>query len=325
MSAGEGRGTPYDALVVGAGPAGLAAATWLARYRRDVLVVDSGEYRAAQVVHSHGYLGRDPQRPLDLLARGRADLLSYATAHYRPGQVTSVSGCTGDFRAELDDGSAVRALRLVLACGVRDAFPDLPGFAVHYGASVFHCPSCDGYDARDHDVVAYGWSEHLAGFAVTLLDWARSVTVVTGGRRFTGDGACHALLRRHDVELVEEDVVELVGERGDLRSVRLAGGRELRASRLFFSVAHEPRTQLARMLGCAIDEDGYVVIDRDGRTSVPGVFSAGDVVPGLQLVQVAAGEGAAAGVTAARSLHGEPGSAASPPAAPDIAAELRAP
>jgi thioredoxin reductase len=156
-------------VVVGGGPAGLAAASWLARYRRRVLVVDSGEHRADRVEHSHGYLGRDPQTPRELLARGRQEVLAYPTASIVGDVVESVSRAPRGFAVTLRDGGLVLAHRLVLACGVRDAKPDVPGLEEHYGASVFHCPSCDGYEARDRDVVALGWSENLVGFAAMTL------------------------------------------------------------------------------------------------------------------------------------------------------------
>ncbi len=314
----------HDAVVVGGGPAGLAAATWLARYRRDVVVVDAGRLRAQRVEQSHGYLGRDPQVPTELVATARRQLQRYPTVAVRTGEVTETAGRCGAFRLGLADGGELRALRVVLATGVADRFPDVEGFATHYGADVFHCPACDGYDAQGRDVVAYGWDEKLVGFATTLLNWARSVTVVTGGRRFEGDEACRATLGGHGVPVVEEDAIALVGTRGHLQGVRLAGGGQLPASRLFFSVAHEPRVGLARALGCALDRDGYVVVDDEGQTSVAGVYAAGDVVPGLQLVQVAAAEGCVAGVGAALSLQGEPGSPLSPPPAPDAPAEIEA-
>jgi len=231
-----------DAVVVGGGPSGLAAASWLARYRRRVLVVDSGEHRSDRVEHSHGYLGRDPQTPRELLARGREELLAYPHASIVADVVTSAwRRPDGSFGVALRDAGTLMAHKLVLACGVVDAKPDVPGLEEHYGASVFHCPACDGYEARDQDVVALGWSENLSGFAATLLGWARSVTVVTAGERFRGDGACRVLLDRHGVEVIEERVVSLVGPRGRLRAARLASGRELPCSLVFFSGAHQPR------------------------------------------------------------------------------------
>jgi thioredoxin reductase len=128
--------------------------------------------------------------------------------------VTAVSGRRGDFTVVVD-GEQVPALRVVLATGVSDAFPEIDNFAEHYGASAFHCPTCDGFEARDRNVVAVGWSEAAAGFALLLLDWAKSVTLVTDGRRFEGDDARRAALGRHGIELIEDDAVLMEGSRGD--------------------------------------------------------------------------------------------------------------
>jgi thioredoxin reductase len=311
-----------DVVVVGGGPSGLAAASWLARYRRRVLVVDSGEHRADRVEHSHGYLGRDPQTPRELLARGREELLAYPTASLVADAVESAQERPGGgFAVTLRSAGLVVTHKLVLACGVADTMPDIPGLDEHYGAAVFHCPACDGYEAQGREVLAIGWSEHLVGFAATLLEWARSVTVVTGGERFRGDDACRGLLDRHGVEVLEEKVVELIGRRGDLRAARLASGRMLPCSLAFFSVAHQPRTDLAQQLGCRIDDDGYVEINDCGMTSVDGVYAAGDLVPGLQLTSIAVAKGVVAGVDCAQSFFGQPTAVLSPDAAPDLPGE----
>lgn len=302
-----------DVVVVGGGPAGLAAASWLGRYRRSVVLLDSQEYRAARVERSHGYLGRDPQQPVELLARGREEVLAYPTVHVRQRSARSVAR-RRDGRFEVDDD--LLAHRLVLACGVQDAFPDVEGFDEHYGASVFHCPSCDGYEARDRHVVALGWDPHLVGFAETLKNWAASVTVVTNGIRFQGDDSCRTELAEHEIDLIERDVVRFLGERGDLQGVELGDGRVLDASMVLFSVAHEPRVQLGTALGCELDEEGYLAVNSKGLTSVPGVYAAGDCTPGLQLVSVAAASGVVAGVACAHSFFGQSGAPTSPEPAP---------
>jgi thioredoxin reductase len=312
------RVAEVDAVVVGGGAAGLSAALWLARYRRSVVVVDSGSYRAQHVERSHGYLGRDPQQPMSLLERGREELLAYPTAAVR---TAAVEGCArrddGLFEVELDSGGPVLAHRVVLATGVVDALPAVAGAQEHYGASLFHCPACDGYEARDADVVAIGWDRRLVGFATTLLNWAASVVVVSHGARFQGDEECREVLAGNGVELVELAAAELIGTRGDLQGVRLQSGRVLPATLAFFSVDHRPRTALAVQLGCALDPEGYVVVDDEGATSVDGVYAAGDVTPGLQLVQVAAASGAVAGVGCAQSFFGRRSAPTSPDPAPD--------
>ena len=317
MSGGTGTGVTdrleVDVVVVGGGPAGLAAASWLGRYRRSVVVLDSQEYRSANVERSHGYLGRDPQKPVELLERGRQEVLAYPTVSVRTRQAArAVRREDGLF--EVDDD--LLAHRMVLACGVQDAFPQVEGFAEHYGASVFHCPSCDGYEARDRHVVALGWDPHLVGFAETLKNWAASVTVVTNGVRFQGDDACRTELAEHEIDLLERNAVRFLGGRGDLKGIELDGGEVLEASMVLFSVAHEPRVELALALGCELDEEGYVAVNSKGLTSVPGVYAAGDLTPGLQLVSVAAASGVVAGVACAHSFFGQQGAPTSPEPAP---------
>ncbi len=199
---------------------------------------------------------------------------------------------------------------------MKDAFPAVEGFDEHYGASVFHCPSCDGYEARDRHVIALGWDPHLVGFAETLKNWAASVTVVTNGMRFQGDESCRAELAEHDIDLLERDAVRFLGTRGDLDGVELDGGEVLEASMVLFSVAHQPRIELAVSLGCELDEEGYVAVNSKGLTSVPGVYAAGDLTPGLQLVSVAAASGVVAGVACAQSFFGTQGAPTSPEPAP---------
>jgi len=169
----------------------------------------------------------------------------------------------------------------------------------HYGASAFHCPTCDGYEARDRRVVMLGWGSQVAGVGLELLDWAREVTIVTAGGRFEGDERHRQALERHGIDLVEEEVAELVGPRHDLQAVVLAD-----------------------QLGCELTDEGCLQVDECGRTSVDGVFGAGDVTPGIQLVQVAAAEGAIAGVTCALSLAGEPRATEAPAPGPDAESEV---
>jgi thioredoxin reductase len=306
----------YDAIVVGGGPAGLTAATWLARYRRSVLLVDAGEQRNRWVDASHGYFSRDPAAPSVLLEEARAQLAAYPYARSVSGRVSAVRRSGSEFVVAVGPVEE-RALRLVLATGVEDAFPEVDGFFDHYGASVFHCPSCDGYEARGRNVVVLGWTEYVAAFAVTLLDWAASVVIVTDGRRFPGDDEQRATLAAFDVRVVEDVALRFLGERGSLDGLELRTLGCVPCELAFFSVAHRPRNALAASLGVAVSDEGCVLVDEEGATNVPGVFAAGDLTPGMQLIQVAAAKGAVAGITAAQSLRGTRGGPLSPPPAPD--------
>jgi thioredoxin reductase len=317
--AGGDHGTEtVDVLVVGGGPAGLSAATWLGRHRRRTLLVDAGEHRNRWVEHVHGLLTNDPIAPAELHRRARTDLQQYPHVTLLQDRVTALRGSEGAFVAELAGGRApVTASRVVLATGVRDRFPELEGFERHYGADVFHCPTCEGFDARDRDVVVLGWGVHVPAFATGLLDWAASVAIVTDGPtpRFTAEQ--RARLDDFGVQLVDGRADALLGERGALRCLRLADGRELPASKVFFSIGHDPTLDLADGLGCERTAEGVLAVDEHGLTSVPGVYAAGDITPGMQLVAVAIGKGTVAGVAAAMSLQGERTVRDAPDPAPD--------
>lgn len=311
----------HDVIIIGGGPAGLAAATWLGRYRRAALIIDSGEYRNAAVEEVHGYLGDDPVRPSDLRDRALDDLARYECVHRREGEVSQVAG-NGDGFDVAVDGETLTCRRLVLATGVRDVLPDVAGIEQHYGVDVYHCPPCDAYEARDHDVAVIGWAEQVPAFAINLLDWVRSVRIVTEGRELPADGEQRRRLAEHGIDVVEGAARELIGEPGDLRAIELHSGERVEATYAFFSIHHEPVTDLAEQLGCELDGDGYVTVDHEGAASVEGVWAAGDLTPGMQLVAVAAAQGAIAGVSAARSFHGESSASEASQPAPDPSEEL---
>lgn len=295
-----------DAVIVGGGPAGLAAAGWLGRYRRRTLLVDAEEGRNRWADELHGLPGSDTAPPGELRATARREVLRYPDVAVRSGRVLA-AGADGGGGFVLDvDGEEVASRRVVLATGVRDVFPDIEGFFTHYGSGAHHCPTCDGYEARDQVVAVIGWQGQVAGFAVTLLDWATKVRIVTDGRALECEDEVRAALDRHGVEVIEDTVRAMVGDRDDLRGLELASGATVDAAMAFFSIEHEPVTDLAEQLGCALDEDGYVAVDAEGLTSVAGVYAAGDLTPGMQLIPVAIGKGTVAGVACAISLQGAP-------------------
>ena len=310
-----------DVVIVGGGPAGLAAALWLGRYRRRTVVIDGGEGRNRYAGASHGYLGSDGRSPDELRAAARADVGRYETVRFETGLVDGIERAGHRFHVEAGPGFLAR--RVLLACGVIDETPAIPGFDELYGKHIFHCSCCDGYESSNQDVLAIGWGEHTAGYALDLLEWGARVTLVTNGEEFEGDRSCEAALQRNHIEVVEERVTDLLVSRGEMTGAIVESGRTIPATRAFFSIRHHPRNELALALGCEVDEQGYVQVGPHGETSVEGVYAAGDLTPGEQLVQTAAAEGAVAGIACAMSLRGATAAADDvPEPGPDPEAEL---
>ncbi|WP_298591374.1 NAD(P)/FAD-dependent oxidoreductase [uncultured Kocuria sp.] len=301
-----------DVLVVGGGPAGLSAATWLGRYQRSTLVVDSGQQRNLPADRAHGLLGRDPTTPQEFLAEARAGVEQYSEVVLHHGAVTALHRDeAGTFLATVD-GAQVYAERVVLATGVRDRLPELAGLHDHYGTDVHHCPACDGYTARDRVVIVLGSGEQVPAYAAELLDWADTVRIVTDTTAPAFDEDQRAVLADHGAEVVDGVAEALVGAPGALVGVQLTTGELVEGDKVFFSYAHHPANHLARDLGCELDHEGGILVDGFQLTSVDGVYAAGDITAGLQLVPIAIGKGAAAGVACATSLRGHPTNGATP-------------
>lgn len=292
-----------DALVVGGGPAGLSAATWLGRYRRHTLVVDAGEHRNRFTNRVHGLLGRDPISPQTLLAEARAGLAQYDRVQVHDGTISTVDRTENGRFLAMVDGTPVIAERVVLATGVQDQLPDIAGIGEHYGTNVYHCPACDGHEIRGRTVIALGAGEHVPAYAAELLEWADSVCIVTDTSEPAFDETQRETLSRHRINVVDGVADALVGAPDALEGLRLRDGTLVQADAVFFSYAHHPTNDLARYLGCELDDEGHIAVDGDQLTSIHGVYAIGDITPGIQLVPMAISEGVAAAVACATSLH----------------------
>lgn len=293
----------YDACIIGGGPAGLAAATWLGRFRRSAVVIDSGEYRNRWIERAHGYLGSDPVDPAALRHAARRDLQQYERITSVEDRISTVEQTREGFLSRGLEG-LYESKRLILATGVVDALPSIEGFQEHYGADVFHCPLCDGYEARGKHVAVLGFTEQSARFATNLLNWAASVTLIAQGDAGQDTRGVVQAERHPAVEIIWARPVRFEGGRGGLKGITLDSGELVPCEVAFFSTGNFPKSKLADQLGCRFTEEDCVEVDKDCMTSVAGVYAAGDLTPGPHLIQVAAAEGAVAGSACAESLLG---------------------
>jgi thioredoxin reductase len=312
------RRDAVDVAVIGGGYSGISAAMWAARYRRRVVVIDGGRPRNWATETAHGYLGFDGASPATILQRARADLSRYPHAEIIDStEVDQVQSLPDGFLLQLTDDTTCEARRLILATGVRDLLPDIENFGNYYGKAVFTCPSCDGYEVQGRAVAVIGDGHQIAGLALSLLDWATSVTMIVDHASSPPETETRAIVAEHGIEVITGTPRELIGTDGHLQALRLADDIVVTCEALFCTVGHEQRSDLAKQLGCEFTDEGCVSADEHCETSVKHVYAAGDMTPGPHLIQVAAAQGATAGVAAAQSLRGERTTSRSPQPAPD--------
>jgi thioredoxin reductase len=292
-----------DVLVVGGGPGGTSAAHWLGRCRRRVLLVDAGRPRNARTRAIHGFPTREGVSPRTYLRLARAELDAYPTVRRVRGTVERVRREGPRFRAALSDGSRVRSRAVVLAPGVVDDLPRIPGFEAFYGRSVFHCPYCDAFEWSDRPLAAYGRGSAGVGLALGLLGWSDDVVLFTDGTRVSAED--RARLEASGVRRIGAAVSALEGRGGSLRAVRLATGEVVPRRALFFATGQWKRARLAHALGCAFDDRGAIAVSEEHATSVRGVYAVGDATRDSQFVVIAAAEGARAAVAVNELLLGE--------------------
>ncbi|OEZ01608.1 MULTISPECIES: NAD(P)/FAD-dependent oxidoreductase [Stenotrophomonas] len=294
----------FDAVIVGGSFAGLSAAMMLARARRSVLVVDSGLPRNRFSSHSHGVLGLDGIAGSDLLRQAKAQLLDYSTVRWATETVIDAQPTVDGFAVTSAGGETWAARKLLLATGIRDVLPDLPGLAERWGHSVLHCPYCHGYEIGGGQIGLLGGHALSSMMAGVLADWGQ-VTLFAHGMSF--DEETLATLQRRGVRIETEQVVALEGEAPQLSAVLLADGRRIDLRALFVSARQQMASPLVEQLGCELDESpvGVLIrVDAQKQTTVPGVYAAGDATV-MGNITLASAEGVRAGVSLHHALIAE--------------------
>jgi thioredoxin reductase len=287
-----GRAPIWDVIIVGGGPAGLSAALILGRCRRRVLLVDANRPRNRASHALHGFLTRDGVKPRALRRIAREQLSRYADVRIRHIEAIHARRLARGFEMTMRDGTRHRCRKLLLATGVVDDLPAVEGLIARYGTSVFHCPYCDGWEARDQPLAVYGRGANVVGFAIELAIWSEDRIVCTDGVRLAPKDARR--LAAHRIALREQPIARLEGPAGRLERIVFADGSGIDRRVMFFSAGQRQASDLAAQLGCAFTGKGAVATGKYEVTGVPGLFVAGDASRLVQLAIVAAAEGAQA-------------------------------
>jgi len=266
------RTAPYDAVIVGGGPAGLSAALVLGRANKRVLVVDNDRPANAVSQGVGGLLGHDRVKPADLRRSARRQLEEHLNVEVRHGAVEDVEAIADGFLVMPTDAAPIRAHAIVLAHGLRYDPPPLPGIEPLWGRSVFHCAFCDGWEVRDRPLALHASGPGAVRSALVLAGWSNDVVLCTDGAPDPGG----ALLAAAGVRVRTEPIARLAGSDGRLRQIEFSHGSAERREALFVNTRRDQPNGLAAALGCDVTERGTIVTDADGRTNVAGVYAAGD-------------------------------------------------
>jgi thioredoxin reductase len=294
----------WDVVIAGAGPAGLSAALILGRACRSVLICDRGTPRSWASKRMYAYLSRDSIEPASFRQIGRRELARYPKVEIRAVEVTRARKRRREFEITLASGARVACRKLLIATGMMDILPAIPGFEQLFGRSVFQCPYCDGWEMRGKALAVYGQRRRGFELARALTAWTDDIVLCTDGRaNLTRDE--RGQLARNHIRLVEKRIDALEGTRGKLQHIRFRDGERLARDGMFFNTPSRSQSDLAESLGCLFGRHGGVLCGQYEATSVPGVFVAGNIIRDVQLSIVAAAEGARAAFGINRALTRE--------------------
>jgi thioredoxin reductase len=295
--------TDFDVAIIGGGPAGLSAGLWLTRYLRKVVIVDSGDPRNWETRGINGIISRQGITPPEIRGKARDECRSYG-AMLIDDEVTHVERDSKDlFTLDLKSGRKdVTAKRLLLAIGIKDVWPDIPGLEHCYGETAHVCPDCDGYEARDKKTVVIGSGKKAVGIALALRTWTREIVICTNGEKADMTQDLMDKLDPLNIPVLEAKIARITNTAGKVSGLVLEGGMQLDWERIFFALGQYPADDLGAKLGCKRDDIGRIVIDEHYHTSIKNVYAAGDIIHGPQVAVAAMAGGAIAAIAIHNSL-----------------------
>lgn len=285
---------PYDAIILGGSYSGLSAAMALGRSLRKTLIIDSGKPCNRQTPHSHNFLTQDGQTPQHISALARKQVEHYPSVEFHNGLATSATQTTGSFEVAVESGETFAGKKLIIATGIKDLLPDIPGFAACWGISIIHCPYCHGYEVRHQKTAIFANGERAFHLATLVQNLTEQLTILTSGAAdFTSEQGQY--LERAGIPIIEDKVVEIEHENGQLQQVLFEDGSEGDFVAMYAAVPFEQQTDIPQVLGCALTEAGFIQVDSMQKTTVDGVLACGDNASFMRSVANAVASGNAAG------------------------------
>lgn len=293
----------YDVIIIGGSFAGLSAATYIARARRSVCIIDAGSPRNRFAAHSHGFFAQDGSNPLAMLATARSQVEAYPTVAFIEGEAISAVKVPAGFSIKLATGTALESARLILAFGISDELPDIPGLIERWGKSVLHCPYCHGFEFSGQRLGVLYLSPRSIHQAMLIADWGPTTLYLNGSAEPDDDSL--AQLRKRGVDIERTPVKALHGAGTLLTAIELVDGRTPPVEALYLGPRTRLNSEIAQQLGVELDDGTFgsvIRTDDTMMTTVFGVYAAGDITRSVHNVTWASADGVTAGMAVHRSL-----------------------
>ena len=291
----------FDVIIVGGSYSGLAAAMALGRALRKVLIIDSGKPCNRQTPHSHNFITQDGKTPKEISTLAKHQVEQYNTVQFFNGLATNGVKTNSGFEIHTESGKKFAARKLIFATGIKDLMQDIPGFAESWGISVLHCPYCHGYEVRNELTGILGNGNYGYEFSALISNWTKDLTLYSNGPS-TLTTEQTTKLQQHNIAIVEDKVEKLQHQNGYLQQIIFKGGKSAPVKAIYIQTPFIQHSSIPQLLGCQLNDDGYIKVDPAQKTSVPGVFACGDNTTRLRTVANSVAMGTTAGMMVNKEL-----------------------
>ncbi|WP_426481853.1 NAD(P)/FAD-dependent oxidoreductase [Chryseobacterium sp. R2ACT005] len=294
----------FDVIIIGGSYSGLSAGMSLGRSLRNVLIIDNGKPCNRQTPHSHNFVTHDGKTPAEITKLAKEDVEKYNTVRFYNGTVMKTVKSTEGFEIETSSDEKFHAKKLILASGVKDVMPDIPGFAECWGISVIHCPYCHGYEVKNETTGILSNGEMAYEFSKLIFNLTKNLTLFTNGKAVLTDEQTEKL-KQNKIMLNEDEIEEIKHENGSIQKIIFKNRKEVSLQALYAKIPFEQNLNVSDDLGCELTEQGFIKVDMMQKTNVPGVFACGDNVTMMRSVANAVAQGNFAGAVVNKELVDE--------------------
>ena len=285
----------FDVIIIGGSYSGLAAAMALGRALKKVLIIDSGKPCNRQTPHSHNFLTQDGKTPKEISTLAKYQVAQYNTVQFFNGLATNAVKTNSGFEIHTDSVKNLATRKLIFATGIKDLMPDIPGFSESWGISILHCPYCHGYEVKYEKTGILGNGNYGFEFSALISNWTKDLSLYTNGKS-TLTTEQTAKLQHHNIAVVEDEIEKLQHQNGYLQQIIFKGGKSAEVNAIYTRTPFVQHCSIPVMLGCQLNEDGYIKVDPAQKTNVKGVFACGDNTTRVRTVANSVAMGTTAGM-----------------------------